>query len=77
VMLPSGPGMRFKQLYALLRVGWKAEGQAPSEQTIRRQIKQMCDDGEVICLERNVKYGDLYRLPNDPTPTLDNSEPVE
>jgi hypothetical protein len=79
-MLPSGPGLRFKQLHALLKASWSAGGSAPSEQSIRRQLKDMVDAGELVCLERSSKHGDLYRLtevPEMPEIPLDIPEIVE
>jgi hypothetical protein len=61
-MLPSGPGLRFKQLHALLKASWSAGSSAPSEQSIRRQLQEMVDAGSLICVERSTKHGNLYRL---------------
>lgn len=64
---PSGPGMRTKQLIALLQASWEVPGEsAPSASTMQRHLNYMADNNLIECVERNGKLGDRWRLKEMP-----------
>lgn len=63
----GSPGFRSKQLFLMLQQSWNVEDkQAPSEATLRRQVEALVQDGRIIRLETSKRYGDLYKLAEDP-----------
>jgi hypothetical protein len=76
-MRATGPGLRFKQLVALLVAGWTEEGSPPSEATIRRQILTMAENNEIQIVETNKRLGNLYRLVESDDEGLDTTKSID
>lgn len=70
----GNPGFRFKQLVLMLQQDWKIPDKpAPAEETLRRHIKKLVEEGLLMVVEENQRHGNLYRLAEinveDPTTT--------
>jgi hypothetical protein len=78
-MASISTGMRFRQLVSLLQQAWTVDDKAPAESTLRRQIQQMVQAGQLVLVEQNRRSGDLYRLPDPDLPEFDfpGGEPDE
>lgn len=78
-MLPTGSGLRTKQLSVLLTAAWpELDGEkAPSDSTIQRQIKIMADTGDLEMLDVNKKLGNLYRWKTFPVEVTGEDEQPE
>lgn len=71
---PGNPGFRSKALYLMLQQAWTVPDKpAPSEDTLRRQVQALVNEGVIVLLEENKRSGNLYRLAEQ----ADEEESVE
>lgn len=72
-------GIRFSQLASLLQQAWTLDDPAPSVAVLRARVQKMVESGKLVCVEKSLKTGDLYRLPDPDTIEGDSDDgtPIE